>query len=157
MGNTSKRRDQSTTITTDAKEKRKRRKWRLSQLVVVGVKGRLVGEVRERGGRSLTTETVEGAALALEGVHHIKGGHGLAAGVLGVGDRVTDDILKEDLKDTTGLLVDQARDTLDTTPTSEAADGGLGDTLDVVAEDLAVALGPTLSESLTALATSRHD
>ena len=38
----------------------------------------------------------------------------------------------------------------------EAADGGLGDALDVVAKDLAVALGAALSESLASLSTSRH-
>ena len=45
------------------------------------------------------------------------------------------------------------RDTLDTTTTSETADSGLGDTLDVVAQDLAVTLGTTLSETLATLAT----
>ena len=44
--------------------------------------------------------------------------------MLGVGDGITDDVLKEDLEDTTGLLVDQARDTLDTSPASQTADGG---------------------------------
>jgi hypothetical protein len=66
--------------------------------------------------------------------------------VLGVGDRVADDVLElvrpsardrlegvgrlthEDLENTTGLLVDETRDTLDTTTTRETADGGLGDT-----------------------------
>ena len=38
--------------------------------------------------------------------------------VLGVCDRVTDDILKEDLEHTTGLLVDEARDTFDATSAS---------------------------------------
>jgi hypothetical protein len=45
------------------------------------------------------------------------------------------------------------RDTLDTTTTSETTDGGLGDTLDVVAQDLAVALGTTLSKTLATLST----
>ena len=45
----------------------------------------------------LSTEAVQGASLALEGVDHIEGGHGLAAGVLGVGDGVTDHVLKEHL------------------------------------------------------------
>ena len=43
------------------------------------------------------------------------------------GRRVTH-VLEEDLQDTTGLLVDEARDTLHTTTTCETADGGLGDT-----------------------------
>ncbi len=34
--------------------------------------------------------------------------------MLGVGDSIPDDILKEDLEDTPGLLIDEARDTLDT-------------------------------------------
>jgi hypothetical protein len=54
----------------------------------------------------LTTETVQGASLALEGVDNVEGGDGLALGVLGVGDRVTDDTLEEGLEDTTSLLVD---------------------------------------------------
>ena len=76
--------------------------------------------------------------------------------MLGVGHGVTDDVLEEDLEDTAGLLVDEAADALDTTTAREAADGGLGDTLDVVAKDLAVALGAALSESLASLSTSRH-
>ena len=80
----------------------------------------------------LAAEAVQGAALALEGVHDVHGGHGLPAGVLGVGDGVTDDVLKEDLEDTTSLLVDEARDALDTTTACETADGGLGDSLDVI-------------------------
>ena len=104
----------------------------------------------------LTTESVEGLALPLKGVDNIHGGDSLPASVLGVGDGVTDDVLKEDLEDTAGLLVDEAADALDTTTAREAADGGLGDTLDVVAKDLAVALGAALSESLASLSTSRH-
>jgi hypothetical protein len=56
---------------------------------------------------------------------HIEGGDCLALGVLSVGNRVTDDVFEEDLEDTTSLLVDEARDTLDTTTTSETADSGL--------------------------------
>ena len=56
--------------------------------------------------KNLSTETVEGAALALEGVDDIKGGNSLALGVLSVGDGVTDDTLEEVLQDTTGLFVD---------------------------------------------------
>jgi hypothetical protein len=111
--------------------------------------------------------------------------------VLSVGDRVTDDVLKlirasardrlegvrssthEDLEDTTGLLVDEAGDTLDTTTTGETADSGLGDTpenrqhesiattrllhsLDVVTQHLPVTLGATLAETLATLSATRH-
>ena len=45
--------------------------------------------------------------------------------MLGVGDGVTDDVLKEYLEDTPSLLVDEARDTLDTTTARKTADGRL--------------------------------
>ena len=64
---------------------------------------------------------------------------------------------EEDLEHAAGLLVDEARDALDAATACEAADGGLGDALDVVAQHLAVALRATLAEALAALATSRHD
>ena len=99
-------------------------------------------------------EPVEGAALALEGVDHVHGGHGLAAGVLGVGHGVTDHVLEEHLEDRAGLLVDEAGDALDTATASQTADRGLGDALDVVAQHLAVTLRATFAEALAALATS---
>ena len=57
----------------------------------------------------LTTETVEGAALALERVDNVEGRDGLALGVLSVGNRVADDALEEGLEDTTGLVIDHYR------------------------------------------------
>ncbi len=42
------------------------------------------------------------------------------------------------LEHTTSLLVDQARDTLDTTTTCETTNSGLGNTLDVVTKDFTV-------------------
>ncbi len=105
---------------------------------------------------NLSTEAVEGAALPLEGVDDVHGGDGLPAGVLGVAHRVADDGLKENLEDTAGLLVDEAGDALDTTPASQPADGGLGNALDVIPENLAVPLGSALSEALASLSASRH-
>lgn len=48
-------------------------------------------------------------------------------GMLSVSDGVADDILKEDLKHTASLLIDKARNTLDTTAAGKAADGRFGD------------------------------
>ena len=107
-------------------------------------------------GRCLTAKAVEGAALPLQGIDHIHGSDSLPLGVLSVGDSVPDDVLKEHLEDTAGLLVDEARDTLDSSTTRQPPDGGLGDALDVVPEDLPVALGASLSESLASLAASGH-
>jgi hypothetical protein len=76
--------------------------------------------------------------------------------VLGVGDGVADDALEEGLKDTAGLLVDHCRDTLDTATTSETANSGLGNALDVVAQNLAMTLGATLAKALSTFAAWRE-
>ena len=57
-------------------------------------------------------------------------------------------ILEEDLKDTTGLFVDETGNTLYTTTTGETTDSRLGDTLDVVTEDFTMTLSTTLAKTL---------
>jgi hypothetical protein len=104
----------------------------------------------------LTAESVESPALAFQSVDDVHGCDGLPLGVLGVGDGVTDDVLKEHLQHTTGLLVDETRDTLHTTTASETADSGLRNTLDVVTKNFAVTLGASLSKTLASFTTSRH-
>ncbi len=113
---------------------------------------------REASGRRarLSSESVEGASLALERVDDIHGSHGLAASVLSVGDGVADDVLQEHLQDTAGLLVDEAADALDTSATGQTADRRLGDSGNVIPQNLAVTLGAALSESLSSLSSSRH-
>ena len=106
--------------------------------------------------RCLTSETVQSTSLPLEGVDYIHSGDSLPLGMLGVCDGITDDVLQEHLEDTTGLLVDEAGDPLDSSPPRQTADGGLGDALDVVSQHLTVTLGASLSESLASLATSGH-
>ena len=95
--------------------------------------------------------------MSLQSVDDIHGGDGLPLGVLGVGHGITDDVLKEHLQDTTGLFVDQARDTLDTSTSRQTADSGLGDTLDVITQNFAMTLGASLSEPLSSFSTTRHD
>ena len=69
---------------------------------------------------SLSAETVQRAALSLQGVDDKSiSGDGLALGVFGVGDGVTNHVLEEDLQNTTRLLVDQTRNSLDTTSPSQ--------------------------------------
>ena len=105
----------------------------------------------------LTAKAVEGAALAFEGVDNIHGSDSLPLSMLGVGDGVADNVLKEDLEDTTGLFIDETRDTLDTSTTSKTTDGRLGDTLDIITQHLTVTLGAPLSEPLASFTTSSHD
>jgi len=112
--------------------------------------------IRKRREKRLTTEAVESAALSLESIDDVKRGNSLALGVLSVGDGVADDALEEGFEDTARLLVNHGRDTLDTTTTRQTADGGLGDTLDVVTKNLAMALGTALAEALAALAAWRE-
>ena len=99
----------------------------------------------------LVAEAVDGAALAFEGVDHVQRGDRLAAGVLRVGHGVPHDVLDELLDHAAGFLVDEARDPLHPAPAREAPDGGLGDALDGVLEDLTETLGTSLSEPLTSL------
>ena len=107
--------------------------------------------------RHLCAEAVERLALALERVDHIKGGHGLAAGMLSVGDRVADNVLKEGLEDTAGLFVHHSGDALDSTTTGKTTDGRLGDSLDVVTQHLAVTFGAAFSKAFTTFTTTGHD
>jgi hypothetical protein len=69
-----------------------------------------ISEGRERSRRrcigDLSTETVEGTALALESVNNVEGCDGLSLGVLSVGDGITDDTLEEGLQNTASLFVD---------------------------------------------------
>ena len=119
-------------------------------------KSRFRKRKKKKGERS-AAESVESAALSLESVDDVHGSDGLPLGVLGVGDCVTDHVLQEGLEDAASLLVDEARDTLDTSTTSQTTDGGLGDALDVVAKDLPVTLGASLSKTFASFATARHD
>ena len=94
--------------------------------------------------------------MSLEGVDDVHGGDGLSSGVLGVGDGVTHNVLKEDLEHTSGFLVDETRDSLHTASSSQSSNGGLGDTLDVVSKDLSVPLGAALTETFTSFSSAGH-
>jgi len=69
----------------------------------------------------------------------------------------THHVLEEDLQNSAGFLVDEAADPLHAATAGEAADRRLGDALDVVPEDLPVALGAALAQSLSTLAAAGHD
>ena len=58
---------------------------------------------------------------------------------------LADHVLKENFENTTRLLVDQARDSLDTATASKTTDGWLGDVLDVITKDLSMTLGASFS------------
>ena len=105
----------------------------------------------------LSSEAIQSPALPLESVHDIHGSDSLPLGMLGVSDGIPDDVLKEDLQNTAGLFVDEARDALDTTTASQATDGRLSDTLDVITKYLPVTLSTSLSKPLSSFASACHD
>ena len=77
--------------------------------------------------------------------------------MLRVGDGITDNVLKEDLEDTTSLFVNETRDTLHTTTTGQTTDSRLGNSLDVIAQNLTMTLGSSLSESLASFASACNE
>ena len=104
--------------------------------------------------QSLTSETVQGLALPLKGIDDIHGSHSLTTSVLRVGDRITNNVLKEYLEHSTSLLIDKTRDTLHTTTTSETTNSGLSNTLDIITKDLAMTLSATLSKTFTSFSSA---
>lgn len=105
----------------------------------------------------LAAETVQSAALPFQCVDDVHGGDGLTLGVFGIGDSVPDDVLEEHLQHASGLLVDEAGDTLDSTATCQSSDGGLRDSLDVVPEHFAMSLGATFAQTFASFTSSGHD
>eukprot|EP00091_Calanus_sinicus_P013499 TRINITY_DN29974_c0_g1_i1.p1 TRINITY_DN29974_c0_g1~~TRINITY_DN29974_c0_g1_i1.p1 ORF type:complete len:121 (+),score=9.21 TRINITY_DN29974_c0_g1_i1:132-494(+) len=99
----------------------------------------------------LTSESVQSAALSLESIDNIHGCDSLPLGMLSVCDGIPDDVLQEDLQNSTSFLINKTRDTLDTSTSRETPDGRLGDSLDVVSQHLTMALGSSLSKSLSSL------
>merc|ERR1719300_1489435 len=106
--------------------------------------------------RGLAPKAIQSATLPLEGINNIHSSNGLPLGMLSVGDSVPDDILQEHLQDTPGLLVDQTRDSLHSTPPGQSPDSRLGDALDVIPQHLAMPLGSSLAQSLTSLSSASH-
>jgi len=102
----------------------------------------------------LTAEAVQSTSLTLESVDDVHRSHRLALGVLSVRHSVTDHVLQEHFENATSLLIDQTRDTLDTTTTSKTTYGWLRDALDVVTKYLAMTLSATLPKTFASFTTS---
>ena len=105
---------------------------------------------------NLAAKSVQSTSLAFESVHHIHGRNGLSLGVLGVGHSITDDILEENFENSTGLFVDEARDSLDTATASKTTDGRLGNALDIVSQNLTMTFSTSFPETFTSFSSSRH-
>ena len=88
--------------------------------------------------------TVECSSLSLQGINDIHGCDCSSLGVLCVCDRVSNDLLKELLQNTSCLLIDASVDSLDASSSGESSDGWLCDAL----QDIGILL---LVDSLSAL------
>lgn len=78
--------------------------------------------------RSLS-ESVERSSLSFEGIDDILSSNSLSLGVLGVSDRISNDVVKESLEDVSDFLVDSEGDSLDSSSSGESSDSRLGDSL----------------------------
>ena len=76
-----------------------------------------------------SSETIDGSALSLKSVDNVHSSDGFSSGVLSVGDGISDDTLEESLEDLSGVIIDERRDSLDTSSSGESSDGGFGDAL----------------------------
>ena len=95
------------------------------------------------------SKAIKSLSLTFQGVDDVQSSDRLSASMLGVGDGVTDNVLKEGLEDASGLVIDGARDSLDTSSSGESADSRLGDTED----GSSVVLAGLLLNSLAAVLT----
>jgi hypothetical protein len=64
--------------------------------------------------------------LTLKSIDDIERSHSLSLGVLGIGNSIMDHRLEKGLETASGFLIDQSRNTLDTSSASQSTDGGLG-------------------------------
>ncbi|CAG7822362.1 unnamed protein product [Allacma fusca] len=92
----------------------------------------------------------------MQGIDHVHGCHCLPLGVFSVSDRISDHVLKEHLQNSSGLFVDQARDTLHSSTTSQPTNGGFRNSLDVIPQHFPVTLSSPLSKTFTSLASASH-
>ncbi len=77
--------------------------------------------------------------------------------MFGVGDGVSNDVLEERSEDVSGLLIDEGRDSLDSSSSCQSSDCWLGDSKDGLLKGfLGVPLGANLSESLSFFSASRR-
>uniref|UniRef100_A0A0R3NX76 Core Histone H2A/H2B/H3 domain-containing protein n=1 Tax=Drosophila pseudoobscura pseudoobscura TaxID=46245 RepID=A0A0R3NX76_DROPS len=95
------------------------------------------------------------AALSLQSIHNIHGCDCLPLGMFGVGDGITDNVFQKHFQHSTSFLVDESRDTFYTATTSQTADSGLRDTLDVITQNLAMTLSASLSQAFATFTTTR--
>ena len=98
--------------------------------------------------QDLTSKSIKGAALTLEGIDNIHGCDCLPLGMFSVGDCITDDIFKENLQNSSSLLIDETRNALHTSTASQPSNCRLGNALDIISQNFSMKLGAPLPSPL---------
>ena len=88
---------------------------------------------RQKNNMGSRVTYVDGSALAVQRPDHVRSANGLAFAHFDHGANVAQDVREKSLQVESDLLVDRGRDPLDAATARKAADGWLGDALDVVA------------------------
>ncbi|XP_032449987.1 uncharacterized protein LOC115519791 [Lynx canadensis] len=115
---------------------------------------RHLGTARFLLGRCRDSQTLP--ARRVSGIHYVHSRDRLALSVLSVGDCIPNNVFQENLQHAPGLLVDEAGDPLDSSTPGKAPNCRLGDALDVVPQNFAVALGTPLAQAFATLSSPRH-
>ena len=89
-----------------------------------------------------------------EGVDYV---HGSDSTVLREFRTITDEFIEKYKDDSPRFLVHQAWDALHPRTAGETSDSRVGNALDVISQNLWVALGASLSKALQSLSSARHD
>jgi hypothetical protein len=106
----------------------------------------------------LTSESVKSSSLTLECIYNVECCHCLAAGVLRVCYGVTHNVLQEDLENTTGLVIDETADSLNSSSSSQTTDCWLCNSLDVLTNSPSMPLFRShFAESFATLRFADHD
>lgn len=90
-----------------------------------------------------SSKSVESPALALQSVRKVESCDCLVASMFSIGDCISDNVLEQNLD--TRLLVHQACDALDSRTSGQSTNGWLGDSLNIISQNLPVPLESTFA------------
>ena len=118
----------------------------------------IVNLIMKKSRRSQSvTETVESSTLSLEGVDDIHSGDSFSSGVFGVSDGISDNLFEERSENSSGVIIDERGDSLDTTSSTESSDSWFGDTVNSGSSGLSgVSLATMFANTFHSFAFSDH-
>ena len=95
--------------------------------------------------------------MPLEGIDDIHSGDSFSSGVLSVGDSISDNLLEERSEDSSGVIIDERGDSLDTTSSAESSDSGSSDTINSGSSGLSgVSLATSFANTFHSFTFSDH-